>query len=89
MGRAARLAGSRFSPELAWRPAGWVQDMRQPAKNIDFERFAQPVVLRRPAAEPAPHSMTAKAMSELRADILAVRLQPDAELPLKLSLIHI
>ena len=58
--------------------------MSQPAKNVDIGRFSQPVVLRRPPAEPAPHSMTAKAMSELRADILAVRLQPDAELPLKI-----
>jgi len=61
---------------------GWNQDMRQPGKNGDSGWFAQPV-LRRPA-ERAPLSMTAKAMSELRADILAVRLLPDAELPLKI-----
>ena len=58
--------------------------MRQPGKNVDIGRFARPVIPRRPPAEPAPHSMTARTMGELRADILAVRLQPDAELPLKI-----
>ena len=58
--------------------------MRQPGKNVDIGRFARPVIPRRPPAEQAPHSMTARTMVELRADILAVRLQPDAELPLKI-----